>query len=419
MLQIQNKNIPIILLFLAVEIVFISLPMGTHTDIQYLLSAMSQALAALFALVFTIVLVVSQMASVHSHRLVDSVFGRETKIYMAFFAMAVIVPFVALKTQYYRKVFVWVSGTLAIVCIVYLIPFMLSVKENLKIESLLINISKRSVSKVRSELRGNYEEYHLSEIEQDECWEEIRIIDNIALSAWNRKDYDTFQIAINKLLWILTEIRSWHTIQEIRGRIGEVGRIITNDSRAINIVLDSIRDSFSCICENERNYPIKELLEDYRDLSLNVAEDGSLISLYHSLANYGQIGKAILTRQNKILENQDDLAVFLIENFHEVFSTEDFYPHRHRINILASLGDIGVLSAKMGLESATKRFLKSIVHLSIFDPLLRPPLHVVDIIREESEKRGWKSVYKFCQEVKRGTHRIVGKEKDVMSLLDE
>lgn len=104
MLQIESKNVPVILLFLIAEIVFISQPLGTETDIQYLLSAMSQALAALFALVFTIVLVVSQMASVHSHRLADSVFGRETKTYMAFFALAVIVPFIALKTQHYRKI---------------------------------------------------------------------------------------------------------------------------------------------------------------------------------------------------------------------------------------------------------------------------------------------------------------------------
>jgi hypothetical protein len=394
MLQIEKKNVPIILLFLTAEIMFISLPLGTETDIQYLLSAMSQALAALFALVFTIVLVVSQMASVHSHRLVDSVFGRETKTYMAFFALAVIVPFIALKTQHYRKIFVWISGTLAIVCIVYLIPFMLSVKENLKIESLLINISERSISKIRSNLRGNYEEYHLSNIEKDECWEEIRIIDNIALSAWNRRDYDTFQIAINRLLWIVTEIENWRTIQEIRIRFEEIGRIVVRDVRAANIMLDSILDMLPLMATNEKDYPLKGFLEDYRDLSIDIAINGHLISSNRSLTNYYEIGKEIVTKR----ENER-LATSLVEDFFRIFCKARYQDFPDR-NCLSGIGSIGLQSAKIGFESTTEKFLELIIAFdykriengekTFFHNFLE--FNTIDLIETEARKKEWKKV---------------------------
>lgn len=398
MLHIDNKNTPIILLFFIAEIVFISLPLGTETDIQYLLSAMSQALAALFALVFTIVLVISQIASVHSHRLVDSVFGRETKTYMAFFALAVIVPFIALKTQYYRKIFVWMSGTLAIFCIVYLIPFMLSVKENLKIESLLITMSERSISKIRSNLKGNYEEYQLSKTEQDEWWEEIRIIDNIALSAWNRRDYDTFQIAINRLLWIITEIDNWRTIQEIRIRLEEIGRIVVRDVRAANIMLDSIRDMLPLVTTNDKDYPLKGLLEDYRDLSIDIAINGHLMSSNRSLSNYYEIGREIVAKRKN-----EKLATLLVEDFFRIFlkTRHQEFPNK---NCLSGIGTIGLKSARLGFEGTTRKFLELITALdsekikigekTFFHNLLE--FNTIDLINAEAMRRGWKEVIYLC-----------------------
>jgi hypothetical protein len=398
--RIENNNIPIILLFLITESMFLSLPLGTSTDIQYLLSAMSQALAALFALVFTIVLVVSQMASIHSHRLVDSVFGKATKFYMTFFALAVITPFIALKTQYYRVVFVWISGTLAIICIIYLIPFMFSVKENLKIESLLISTSRKSAEKVKSSLQGKYKEYKLSKTEQDEFWEEIRIIDNIALSAWNRKDYDTFQIAISRLLWIVTEIKNWHTIQEIRIRLEEIGRDVVKDIRASKIVLDSIRDVLPLVTTDKKNYPLRGLLEDYCDLSIDIAINGHLISSNHSLTSYYEIGKEILKRKN------EELATSLVEDFFRIF-----WKARHQefpnMNCLSAIGSIGLQSAKLGFESTTRKFLELIIasdaekikkgQESFFRYFLGPVFKTIDLIEIESEKRSWKDLVGLCK----------------------
>ena len=384
-----------VILFVATESIFLSLPISSDTDIQYFLSAISQALAALFALVFTIVLVVSQMASVHSHRLMDLVFGRKTKAYMTLFAFAVIIPFIALRTSYLRMTLVQVSGTLAIGCILYLIPFMLTVKENLKIESVILNLSRRSVDKIKSNLKGEYDEYLLSKKEEKVFLEEIRIIDNIALSAWNRKDYDTFQVAIERLLWILSEIKNWHTIERIRIRLEDIGRIVVKDARATNIVLDSIRDILPVISENERGYPLKELLLDYRSFSIHIAQEGLAVSSSHSLKNYYQIGEEILNRKN------EGLATSLLKDFYDILSKTNHEKLPDKGNILVNIGAIGPKFTKIGFKTTTEIFLQIILSNSFLERLLTPPSRILDTIEEEARKRQWKEITNFCQEIKK------------------
>ncbi|KYK34929.1 MAG: hypothetical protein AYK18_13550 [Theionarchaea archaeon DG-70] len=389
---INKTEILTVALFIVIEGFFLSLPISSDTDIQYLLSALSQALAALFALVFTIILIVSQMASIYSHRLMDSVFNKKTKAYMTFFAFAVIIPFIALRTSYLRTAFVQVSGTLAIACILYLIPFILLTKENLKIESLTLNLSKKSVEKIKSNLKGGYEEHYLSKEEKEIFFEEIKIIDNIACSAWNRKDYDTFQTVVEKMLWILSESRNWPTIEEIRTRIEDIGRIVAKDARATNIVLDSMRDVFPHISENERGYPFKELLRDYRKYSVYVAQEGLLVSSNQSLINYYQIGKEVLKRKN------DNHAKSLFEDFYKIFSKADHDRFPDKGRVFLNIAAIGTESAKLGFQDATKIFL-AIMSDKFFWPFLSS-FRTLDIIEEEAKKRQWKEIINFCQEIR-------------------
>lgn len=400
MIRIDKTSILTIILFVATESIFLSLPISSDTDIQYFLSAISQAMAALFALVFTIVLVVSQMASVHSHRLMDSVFDSKTKAYMTLFAFAVIIPFIALRTSYLRMIFVQVSGTLAIACILYLIPFILAVKENLKIESVILNLSRKSADKIKSNLKGKYEECRLSKKEEEVFLEEIRIIDNIALSSWNRKDYDTFQVAVERLLWILAEIRNWHTIERIRIRLEDIGRIVVKDARATNIVLDSMRDILSVISENKRGYPLKELLWDYRSFSIHIAQEGLAVSSSHSLKNYYQIGKEILNR------NDEGFATSLLKDFYDIFSETNHEKLPDKGNILINIGATGLEFTRIGFKTTTEIFLQIIISNNFFAPLLFPPSRTLDIIEEEAEKRQWKEIISLCQKIREMLEKV-------------
>ena len=293
------KNTLILLLLASFELSFIAIKSGSVTDARYFLSATSQALAALFALIFTITLVISQLASTHSNRLLGYIFDKKTMIYMGLFSIAVIIPLIGLKNLYYKEFFVLISGSLAIFCIVCLIPFLLSLKEKLKIDSLIKSLANTCSIAITKNLKGEYEEYHLSEEEKERYWKEITIIDNIALSGWNRKDYDTFQTSIQSLLSTVKNIKNWPTIEQIRIRIEEIGRIIIEDPRATNIILDSLKDIFPFLEGNDRDYPIKELLWDYRDFSIFITSDGLNVSILHSIDNYRGIGLALIERDKE------------------------------------------------------------------------------------------------------------------------
>ena len=256
----------------------------------------------------------------------------------------------------------------------------------------ILNLSKKSVEKINSNLKGEYKEYHLSDAEKDVFLKEIRKIDKIALRAWDQNGYDTFQIAIKRMLWILTEIRNWPIIEEIRKRVEEIGWTVVKDARATNIVLDSIRDIFPDISENERGYPLKELLRDYRDFSVYVAQEGLIISSNRSLVNYYQIGKEVLKRKN------DNLAKSLFEDFYKVFSKADHDSFPDKGRVFLNIAAIGTESAKSGFQDATRIFL-AIMSDKFFWPFLSS-FRTLDIIEEEAKKRQWEEIINLCQEIR-------------------
>jgi hypothetical protein len=410
---IEKRDISIIMLFLAAEMLFLLVPFGidSDTDIRYFLSATSQTLAALFALVFTIVLVVGQMASVHSNRLFSLLFDRITVFYMFFFAFSVIFPLIVLKGRVYKQELALVSGTFAIGCIVDLIPFVLSLKEDLRIESLIDRLSKESIKKINSELEGGYKEYHLSEWEKEEFWEEIMTIESIAFSAWNRKDFDSFRISLQKLLWIITEIRNWETIQKITIELRDIGENVISDTIAIKILMDAIRDSFPKISENEKGYPITELLGDYAYLTKCISDSGSPISLQHSLENYEEIGNAVIEKEN------DDLVVLLLETFEKSYKSLSNLYLINRGNIYVAIGRIGVLSAEKGLKNSTKKFLLLVLEQFEFYCLLSPPFSIIDKILAEARIRKWEVIITVCQDIRNRNYRTDAVRKMLLQKL--
>lgn len=260
-------------------------------------------------------------------------------------------------------------------------------------------LSKRSIKKINSDLKGEYEEYHLSDVEKNEFLKEIREIDNIALKAWNQKDYDTFQIAIEKLLWILTKIKNWPVIEDIRIRFEGTGWTVIKDARATNILLDSLRNVFSNISENKRGYPFKELIRDYRDLSIYIIQEGLLISSNHSLENYYQIGREVLKWE------KEELAVTVLKDFYEIFSKADYNKFSDKGNVLTAIASIGVGCAKLSFRTATNVFLKIIMSNEFFESLFFPPFGILEIIEENARKQQWKEIIEICQNIKKVIRR--------------
>jgi hypothetical protein len=102
--------------------IFIS---SLSTDgILYLFSAISQSLAAIFALVFTVTLMAATMAN--KYTAIDKFFNIKTKILMILFIIAIILPLLLLKivinNEQINNIFISISIGLATFCIAGIIP---------------------------------------------------------------------------------------------------------------------------------------------------------------------------------------------------------------------------------------------------------------------------------------------------------
>lgn len=110
---------------------------STSTDgTLYLLSAISQALAAIFALVFTVTLMAATMAK--KYTAIDKFFNKETKYLMILFIVGIILPFLLLKIEPNNdriyNTLISISIGLAAFCIAAIIPYLKNSNNILKFD---------------------------------------------------------------------------------------------------------------------------------------------------------------------------------------------------------------------------------------------------------------------------------------------
>lgn len=129
------------------------LTFSLSTDgILYLYSAISQSLAAIFALVFTITLMAATMAN--NYTAVDKFFNRKTKIFMIIFVIAIITPILLLKivinNEQINNILISISIGLATFCIAGIIPYLKSCNNILKfdfgVNNLITELNELAIS---------------------------------------------------------------------------------------------------------------------------------------------------------------------------------------------------------------------------------------------------------------------------------
>jgi len=129
-------------------------PFFNHLDEKaYLLSAISQGLAALFALVITITFVSAQVLVKYGSHQLDRIFTPLVSGYLIFFIISIIYPLALLLTNCQNIVIVAqiltkLSLILTAICLSLMIPYVLHFKELLKPE----NIIKYHTDKIRGQL---------------------------------------------------------------------------------------------------------------------------------------------------------------------------------------------------------------------------------------------------------------------------
>ena len=111
---------------------------------RYILSAISQGLAAILALVFTITLIAVQMT--RSYTAMDQMFKSETVIFMLVFAIGIVLPLIILKTGSD-----YVNGciVLATFCVLSLIPHLKEVNATLKYDIAPNNLREEAMNAIR------------------------------------------------------------------------------------------------------------------------------------------------------------------------------------------------------------------------------------------------------------------------------
>lgn len=164
-------------------------------NILYLLSSISQGLAAAFALVFTITLVAVQMVSKYTSRALEQFFSWITVGLMMLFIIAIVFPWKIMQSTTFSCLEVKISIYLGMLCLVLLIPYLYWIKNKLKPETMFDIFAKRT-EKVFGLNKISLEEFIESETELPET---VIGIDNMMLSAYMDKDYNTFEKGLNEL----------------------------------------------------------------------------------------------------------------------------------------------------------------------------------------------------------------------------
>jgi len=148
--------------FVVVLILYYLYPNTGQDNARYILSAISQGLAAILALVFTITLVVAQMT--RKYTAMDKIiFRHETIILMIIFGFGVIIPLLVLKISFWK----WgvnLSIAFAVFCVFSLIPFLKGVNGVLKYEFGVNTLYKEIMVAIESENKESVDIGELTEI---------------------------------------------------------------------------------------------------------------------------------------------------------------------------------------------------------------------------------------------------------------
>lgn len=147
-----------------------------NDGILYLLSSISQALAAIFALVFTIIIMVASMSKNYSA--IDKFFNKKTQILMIIFVIGIILPLFLLKfdintLSYIRgqiyNVVLSVSIGLAAFCIAAIIPLLRNYNEIVKFDIGVYNLTDKlnEATKLENYPRAESTIYDLKDIGLD------------------------------------------------------------------------------------------------------------------------------------------------------------------------------------------------------------------------------------------------------------
>ncbi len=309
-------------------------PTNDNPEALYLLSAIAQSLAAVLALVFTITLIVGQLSSRYSHRLLGGFFNKWTMGYIGLFISAVLLPIWLLgnpkPSEYISYPFsVKLTITLAVLSLTFLIPYFRSFKYKLDQEQILESLKQKTLKK----LRLNIAQQELSELH-----DEVVTIDNTVMSSFVQKDYDTFSKGVETLSEIaikMFENDQAHVGRLTLERIKDAGIVSLDDPRVPFIVLAKLNE---VALETASMTTINGVQSSTR-----FVEDIGVRSIDHDLVPIGMRAIEVL--------NQIGLRLYELD-FEDALREESNYTAIH--GVMQAVGNMSIRASKKDLEAIVR-----------------------------------------------------------------
>ena len=151
----------------------------------YFLAATAQTLAAVLALVFTISLVVAQLSSRYSHRMLAEFFDSLTIGYFFLFVGAALFPLWLIGQEQPPLWATRISLTSAAAVLMLLVPYFLRFRERIDPAFVIGRLKDKATKRLRTD--------------REKEPEEVATIDNFCMSAFVLRDYDTFNVGVRTL----------------------------------------------------------------------------------------------------------------------------------------------------------------------------------------------------------------------------
>lgn len=346
---------------------------------EYLLSSVSQCLAATFALVFTISLIAIQLRAKYSPRMLKQFFSFPIIIFMIFFICSIIFPLLILI--YLSDIGVKISIILTFACLFLLIPYFYSFKDTLSPDYLVKNLKNEIKKEIKLAQSPPFidKKYPIA----------LFSLDNLIMSAYSDKDYATFQEGLETLGEIAVDIANYKNKTK-----KEEYNILKNSTedlilrRITNISKMTIDDPSSAIIG----------LNIFKVLVMKAIENEIEPMANHILYHLNEVGIEAI-RKNHEYENLEivdilfDIGIKAIEKKHENITQI----------VISSLGLLGSKSAENKLDN---------VVLQAGDMLLGICIETIKNKLEKSmndavDRLGFLGVRLVEEELDYGTERII------------
>lgn len=414
--------ITLIIMFFLINYL-INNPQCDSNQIGFLMSTISGALASLFAITFSIILIGSQMASRFGIRITKFIFNKKTFMYMCFFIFSIILALINLKQP--TNLIANLSIIFATLCLIFLPPYLWFVKRNFNpltiLDKLKNNFSKELNYILKSKVY-NKEFFPTS----------LKSMDNLIMLSFNEKDFDTFKNGLSYLygISIYLEVlkqkyhRDYYNSYdsagknkyriliriklEIEKRINEIRLSLNSEPRASRFIfLSSISHVFELlklldICEKNELFifkrvfteSIKNMIQRMRNdfILQEISKNDFLKEEIFCQLRYIEIElienkkEAILFDLNKMLTNtlfsiielnRDDRDDMIIRILNEIFILGALINSSKESRFSLILLDIVKLFKSLGTEACERIYVNSLETVKLEIPELENNLYLL------------------------------------------